>query len=44
MPMAAKPDAIKTKMLPYQLQALQWLLDHETPPLPGTKDSEAVQL
>lgn len=44
MPMAAKPDAIKTKMLPYQLQGLQWLLDHETPPLPGAKDSEAVQL
>jgi SWI/SNF-related matrix-associated actin-dependent regulator of chromatin subfamily A3 len=44
MPMAAKPDAIKTKMLPYQLQGLQWLLDHESPPLPGAKDSEAVQL
>ena len=44
MPMAAKPGAIKTKMLPYQVQALQWLLDHETPPLPGAKDSEAVQL
>jgi SWI/SNF-related matrix-associated actin-dependent regulator of chromatin subfamily A3 len=44
MAMAAKPDAIKTKMLPYQLQGLQWLLDHETPPLPGAKDSEAVQL
>jgi SWI/SNF-related matrix-associated actin-dependent regulator of chromatin subfamily A3 len=44
MPMAAKPDGIKTKMLPYQLQGLQWLLDHESPPLPGVKDSEAVQL
>jgi len=44
MPMAAQPDAIKTKMLPYQLQALQWLLEHEDPPLPGAKDSEAVQL
>ena len=28
MPMAAQPDDIKIKMLPYQLQALQWLLDH----------------
>jgi SWI/SNF-related matrix-associated actin-dependent regulator of chromatin subfamily A3 len=44
MPMAAQPDAIKTKMLPYQLQALQWLIDHENPPLPGAKDSDAVQL
>lgn len=44
MPMAAKPDDIKTKMLPYQLQGLQWLLDHETPPLPGAEDTEAVQL
>lgn len=44
MPMAAKPEAIKTEMLPYQLQGLQWLLDHENPPLPGAKDSEAVQL
>lgn len=44
MPLAAKPDAIKTEMLPHQLQGLQWLLDHESPPLPGAKDSEAVQL
>ena len=44
MPMAEQPDAIKTQMLPYQLQALRWLLDHEEPPLPGAKDSEAVQL
>lgn len=44
LPMAAQPVAIKTKMLPYQLQGLQWLLDHESPPLPGAKDSDAVQL
>ncbi|KAM0723526.1 hypothetical protein Q7P37_000513 [Cladosporium fusiforme] len=44
MPLAAKPAAIKINMLPYQLQGLQWLLDHESPPLPGAKDSEAVQL
>jgi SWI/SNF-related matrix-associated actin-dependent regulator of chromatin subfamily A3 len=44
MPMAPQPAAIKTKMLPYQLQGLQWLLDHENPPLPGAKDSDAVQL
>lgn len=44
LPLAAKPDAITTTMLPYQLQGLQWLLDHESPPLPGSEDSEAVQL
>jgi SWI/SNF-related matrix-associated actin-dependent regulator of chromatin subfamily A3 len=44
MPMAPQPAAIKTKMLPHQLQGLQWLLDHENPPLPGAKDSDAVQL
>lgn len=44
MPFAKQPASIKTDMLPYQLQALQWLLDQESPqlPLPGSKD--AVQL
>ncbi|KAK4506659.1 hypothetical protein PRZ48_000391 [Zasmidium cellare] len=44
MPMAAKPDGIKTQMLPYQLQALQWLLDQETPKAPGPTNEESVQL
>lgn len=44
MPMAAKPAGIKIRMLPYQLQGLQWLLDHESPALPGSSDSEIVQL
>lgn len=44
MPMSPKPDAIKTEMLPYQRQALHWLLSQETPSLPGTSDTETVQL
>lgn len=44
MPSTQKPRSIKTKMLPYQLQALKWLLDQEDPrpPPPGSKN--AVQL
>jgi len=44
MPMAPKPEAIKTVMLPYQRQALHWLLSQETPSLPGSSDIESVQL
>ncbi|KAK5724308.1 hypothetical protein LTR15_004352 [Elasticomyces elasticus] len=44
MPMAEKPDSIKTKMLPYQLQALKWLLDQENPQLPPPGSDQAVQL
>jgi len=44
MPMAAKPAGIKTEMLPYQLQALQWLLDQEDPQLPAQGSQDTVQL
>ncbi|KAK5166897.1 uncharacterized protein LTR77_007626 [Saxophila tyrrhenica] len=44
MPMAAKPKSIKTEMLPYQLQALQWLLDQENPQPPSKGSDNAVQL
>ncbi|KAK6438488.1 hypothetical protein LTR95_005306 [Oleoguttula sp. CCFEE 5521] len=44
MPMPTQPEGIKTKMLPYQLQALHWLLQQESPPMPGAADSDAVQL
>ncbi|EGP87933.1 SNF2 family DNA-dependent ATPase domain-containing protein [Zymoseptoria tritici IPO323] len=44
MPLASQPKGIKTSMLPYQLQALRWLLDHETPVLPGPGTDESVQL
>lgn len=39
-----KPDGIKTEMLPYQLQALRWLLDQESPQPPPPGSKEAVQL
>lgn len=44
MPMAALPDRLSTKLLPYQRQALAWLVEKENPmlPLPGSK--EMVQL
>ncbi|KAI7547546.1 SNF2 family DNA-dependent ATPase domain-containing protein, partial [Hortaea werneckii] len=41
IPLASKPASVKTEMLPFQLQALQWLLDQESPqpPSPGSKDT-----
>jgi SWI/SNF-related matrix-associated actin-dependent regulator of chromatin subfamily A3 len=44
MPKAPQPASIKTDMLPYQLQALQWLLDQENPQLPPVGSKDAVQL
>lgn len=44
MPLTAKPKAIKTEMLPYQLQALKWLMDQEDPQLPDYESKTAVQL
>jgi SWI/SNF-related matrix-associated actin-dependent regulator of chromatin subfamily A3 len=44
MPMAVKPEAIKTEMLPYQLQALQWLIDHENPKIKALGPENSVQL
>ena len=44
MPMATKPVSIKTEMLPYQLQALKWLLDQENPQPPPSGSKETVQL
>lgn len=44
MPQAPKPDGIQTNMLPYQLQALRWLLDQESPRQPGSNASDSVQL
>lgn len=41
---AAQPKAIKTEMLPYQLQAIQWLVEHEHPQKPTSGSNEAVQL
>ena len=44
MPMAEQPHHIKTTMLPYQRQALQWLLDQESPEAPTQGAEESVQL
>lgn len=44
MPSMKRPAAIKTDMLPYQLQALKWLLDQEDPQPPPCGSKEAVQL
>lgn len=44
MPSMVKPAAIKTEMLPYQLQALKWLLDQENPQPPPRGSKDAVQL
>lgn len=44
MPSTEKPKSIKTEMLPYQLQALKWMLDQESPQPPPPGSKEAVQL
>jgi len=44
MPSMKQPSGIKTEMLPYQLQALRWLLDQEDPQLPPVGSKDAVQL
>lgn len=44
MPFADQPEAIKTKMLPYQLQGLKWLLDKERPILPAKGTRDVTQL
>ncbi|KAI5795352.1 SNF2 family helicase [Peziza echinospora] len=42
MPLAKQPNRLSITLLPYQLQGLQWLLDHESPKLP-TKPNDVVQ-
>ena len=44
MPMAECPSKLETQLLPYQRQALAWLLDKENPQLPVIGSDEAVQL
>ena len=44
MPKAAQPEAIQTKMHPFQLQGLQWMLEKESPQLPAQGTKEVVQL
>ncbi|KAF1984535.1 hypothetical protein K402DRAFT_358980 [Aulographum hederae CBS 113979] len=44
LPMAEQPEALQATLLPYQRQALKWLLDRENPTLPGPGSTESVQL
>lgn len=44
MPMAEFPERLATKLLPYQRQALAWLIDKENPRLPAIGSQDVVQL
>ena len=44
MPMADCPKQLATALLPYQRQALVWLMEQENPQLPSEDSDEAVQL
>lgn len=44
MPMADFPEKLSTKLLPYQRQALAWLLERENPQLPLVESDNPVQL
>lgn len=44
MPMADCPQKLATQLLPYQRQALAWLLEKENPQLPPADSNDAVQL
>ena len=44
MPMADCPKKLATQLLPYQRQALAWLLEKENPQLPSANSDDAVQL
>jgi len=44
LPKAPQPTQITTRMLSYQLQGLQWLIEQENPVLPERKSGETVQL
>lgn len=44
MPMADCPKNLATQLLPYQRQALAWLLEKESPQLPSAGSDNAVQL
>lgn len=42
MPQAMQPEGLSISLLPYQLQGLKWLLEHESPVLPVNTD-QSVQ-
>lgn len=44
LPMAQQPEALKSQLLPYQLQGLAWLQSKEDPQFPQPGSDEATQL
>ncbi|KAH7030904.1 SNF2 family N-terminal domain-containing protein [Microdochium trichocladiopsis] len=44
LPKAEQPLAIHSKLLPYQLQGLAWMIAKEEPQLPSPQSNEIVQL
>ena len=44
LPFAKQPPDLLTKMLPYQLQGLAWMLDRESPQCPSAGSSDTTQL
>ncbi|KAI2611978.1 SNF2 family N-terminal domain-containing protein [Hypoxylon sp. NC1633] len=44
LPKAPQPDAIQSKLLPYQLQGLAWMLAKEDPQPPAPNSEEVVQM
>ena len=44
MPKAVQPEALKSQLLPYQLQGLAWLLSKEKPEFPKPGSQNSVQL
>ncbi|KAF2206071.1 hypothetical protein GQ43DRAFT_436496 [Delitschia confertaspora ATCC 74209] len=44
MPKAAQPEGLRTKLHPFQLQGIQWLIDKESPQLPAGGTKDIVQL
>ena len=44
LPFAQQPTNMLTKLLPFQLQGLAWMLDRENPQLPEVKSSDTTQL
>ncbi|KAE8142226.1 SNF2 family N-terminal domain-containing protein [Aspergillus pseudotamarii] len=44
MPMADRPAALSTELLPYQRQGLAWMLQKENPTFPAAGSEDVVQL
>ena len=44
LPLANQPEALKSQLLPYQLQGLAWLQSKESPQFPAPGSDDATQL